>query len=127
MERFVHWAVQQGRLHKLHHFANEILVKIELEQGNWVIIGRVVIRNGDGDRQKVVAEIIYDEDVVLDHVDMYNPGHWEGYLATVQGTLNVREKTIVALAANTYDGDASFGSLIAMPVNDIKPAPPTGG
>ena len=115
----VHAHQAAGTLH-LSHFADVILAKLELEVGSWVIIGRAVLYNSDGDPQYLTARLIHDANVVIDNVSLYSKRETRHCLA-VQATLKSRRRETVVLACNTYDGNAEFGSLIAFKVDDVIP------
>ena len=99
-------------------FADVVVAKLELEAGAWVIIGRAVVHNGDGDHQHVTARIVHDANVIIDNVNVYADGHKEHCLAA-QATLKSRRPETVVLACNTFNGNAKFDSLIAFKVDDV--------
>src|SRR5436853_6713455 len=82
----VHGTQQQGYI-DLKHFADVIVVKLELDKlGHWVIFGRVLIDNFDGDSQAISARIVHDANVVIDRIEIYADGKTRNCLA-VQATL----------------------------------------
>jgi hypothetical protein len=111
---------QQGVIN-LHHFTDMIVVKLELEKlGHWVIFGRVLIDNFDGDSQTIAAKIIHDANVIIDEIDIFADGKTRNCLA-VQATLKSNRPETVVLACSTYNGIAEFGSLIAFNVDNLMP------
>ena len=104
----------------LFGFADVVVAKLELEAGVWVIIGRAVVLNGDGDPQFVTARIVHDANVIIDNVSVYAHGVTRHCLV-VQATLKSRRPETVVLACNTFKGTAEFGSLIAFKVDDVVP------
>jgi hypothetical protein len=42
----------------LNNFNNTIIAKMELEEGNWFVLGRVVLGNGDTDFQAGTAQLV---------------------------------------------------------------------
>ena len=80
----VHAKQQQGVL-QLNHFTDIIVVKLELEQGSWVIFGRVLVDNFDSDDQTITAKIIHDANVIIDEIDIY-AGEKTRHCLAVQAT-----------------------------------------
>jgi hypothetical protein len=113
-------ATQTGGPVGLSGFADVVVAKLELEIGAWVIIGRAVLFNADGDHQAVTARIIHDANVIIDDVSVYAQGGNRQCLA-VQATLKSRRPETVVLACNTFSGNVEFGSLIAFKVDDVSP------
>ena len=104
----------------LSHFVDVIVATLELELGVWVIIGRAVVFNKDGDSQSVTARIVHDGNVIIDNVSIYADEISKHCLA-VQATLKSRRPETVVLACNTFDGIVHSGSLIAFKVDDVEP------
>jgi hypothetical protein len=105
---------------ELHGFADVIVTKLELEMGVWVIVGRVVIKNTDGDNQMVTAKIVHDANVIIDHVTIWAPSATQHCMA-VQATLKSRRPETVVLMCNTFSGHVFSGSLIAFKVDNAVP------
>ncbi|SAL06209.1 hypothetical protein AWB78_07940 [Caballeronia calidae] len=61
---------------QLHNFSDTVVVKLELtrEGGKWVITGRAIVRNWDGDVQGATAKIVHDTNVVIDEVSAFLTG-----------------------------------------------------
>jgi hypothetical protein len=116
----------------LHNFADFPVTLFELDVGAWVIFGRAIVYNGDGDGQWVSAKIITTDmpaspgapgpppTVTIDHVRLYADADTRHCLAA-QATLKLRDRKVVSLMCNTFKGEATFGSLIAIKVDDITP------
>jgi hypothetical protein len=111
----------QPALLNLNHFADVIAVKLELEKGGpWVIIGRAIVHNHDGDYQAVTAKLVHDANVVIDNVKIWAPGKTR-YCVALQTTLKSTRPETIELVCNTFDGDVEFGSLIAFNVDKVVP------
>jgi hypothetical protein len=93
----------------LQHFAQEIVVKLELkplrEVTRWVIFGRVLVDNFDGDSQDVTARIVHDANVVIDYINIYADGKTRNCLA-VQATLEtpMTTRAVTSLAVPAPSG-----------------------
>ena len=122
---------EQSAAKSLAAFQDTAVAELELEIGAWVIFGRAVLNNADGDKQLVSATIYAAEfpaipgdpfppGVRIDHVRLTADGKTEHCLAA-QATLKLRIRKRISLACATFDGGASFGSLIAFKVDDIAP------
>ncbi|CAN7757879.1 hypothetical protein LJR296_006853 [Cupriavidus necator] len=104
----------------LHNFADTIVAKIELVGGGkWVIMGRMILGNGDGDYQGATAKLVHDANVVLDHAEIQLKGGIRTCMY-LQSCLIVKEREVITLECNTYKGEASCASLIAFNVDDIQ-------
>ena len=102
----------------LQHFNDEIVVKVELREGTWILMGRVIIENRDGDSQWTTAKLVHDANVVLDEVRAYTPGGAPSPLYLQAGLTGEGNQT-VTLECNTYAGGALYGSVIAFNVDRI--------
>lgn len=104
----------------LHNFADTIIVKIELARGGkWVIMGRALLGNGDGDYQGATAKLVHDANVVIDQANIWLNGGNRTCMY-LQGCLVAKEREVITLECNTYKGEASWGSLIAFRVDDVE-------
>lgn len=111
---------------QLHHFNDEVVVRLALpaeKVGIWMLIGRVLIWNGDGDQQAANARLTTDDGAtVLDLVDdLYLPFNTPTPVS-LQGFLG-RERpaeSIVDLRCSTYNGVANWGKLFALLVDDVR-------
>jgi hypothetical protein len=103
----------------LNNFADNIVAKMHLEEGNWVIFGRVFVRNLDSDRQYATVRLVHDANIDLDTVVQY-PGPGEIVCYSMHGMLTVREKETVTLNCNSYFGIAQDASVVAIKVDAIS-------
>ena len=99
-------------------FVDTEIVKIRIGQGHWVILGRVMIHQTDGDFQWIRAKILHDQNVVLDQIGYQVRPGWNGCLA-LQATLLSKERQSITLECHTYSGFAYSGSLVAFSVDSI--------
>lgn len=102
----------------LQHFGNEIVAKMELEpskgeETQWLILGRVVLTNADGDRQDATARLVHDTNQVLDEVRLYID-YLDSHCVYLQAGLRATERETVTLECNTYNGAAGRASLVAI-------------
>jgi hypothetical protein len=115
----------------LSQFSDVEVAFFDLDVGAWVIFGRAVVANMDGDKQYVAAKIFaanipaapgapFPPGVIIDHVRLYVDGDTEHCL-TAQVTLKSRQRKRISLACASFKGYARFGSLIAFKVDDITP------
>jgi hypothetical protein len=112
---------------QLHHFNDDVVVRLALpaeKLGVWMLIGRVVISNGDGDQQLGSARLTTNDGAtVLDLVDdLYLPFNTPTPVS-LQGFLRPGEagEPIVDLRCSTYNGVANWGKLFALLVDDVRP------
>lgn len=103
----------------LNNFNSTIIAKMKLTEGNWVILGRVVLGNGDGDYQSGTAQILHDANVVIDQALLWLLGG-ERVCISLQGTLSARGDETITLNCNTYKGEASSAALLAFKVDQIS-------
>jgi hypothetical protein len=103
----------------LNKFADNIVAKLHLETGSWVIFGRVFVANLDGDKQYATVRLVHDANVDLDSVVQYIES-WDHVCYSMHGMLNVREKETITLNCNTYYGTAQDASIVAIKVDTIS-------
>jgi hypothetical protein len=114
----------------LLQFTDYAVAGFKLEAGAWVIFGRAVVTNGDGDAQWVSSKIMVFDDppdpdlpnpapVTIDHVRLYADGG-TSHCLTAQATLKARQRKLISFTCATFKGEATFGSLIAFKVDDIS-------
>jgi hypothetical protein len=104
----------------LKHFNDEIVAKMELvDEGRWILMGRVALRNGDEDSQFGTAKLVHDANVAIDKLTI-NVRGYATVIFFLQAGLIVSGREVVTVECNTYYGDASAGSLIAFKVDNIE-------
>src|SRR5262245_23295580 len=107
----------------LMNYLDEVVVKIELSQGDWIVWGRVVLFNKDGDDQPFTAQLCGDVGVsdvgVIDDVGYRIEGEGAETLS-LQGGVSLRRTETVTLQCNTYRGSALQGSIVAVKVDAIE-------
>lgn len=84
-----------------------------------MIMGRAIVRNWDGDVQGATAKIVHDTNVVIDEVSAFLLGG-ENACFLLQACFVAKEREVIALECNTYNGEASFCSLIAIKVDAVE-------
>jgi hypothetical protein len=78
-----------------------------------------VLGNGDGDYQSGTAQLLHDANIVIDQALLWLLGGARVCVA-LQGTLTVKRHETITLNCNTYKGEASCASLIAVKVDAIS-------
>ncbi len=112
---------------ELQNYDDAVVLRLELPEeklGVWVLIGRVVLDNADGDKQGASARLTTrDGAVVLDRVDTYIPFNTPTPvpLQAFIRTEDLEGERIVDLRASTYNGGATDGRLFALLVEDVTP------
>lgn len=104
----------------LTNFNDTVGLRITLSRGNWVVFGRAVILNYDGEDQAANAQLrSLDGSNIMDRVDVRVPSLGDGCAETLplQGVLTVEKVDIVDITCATYKGRARQFSLIAMKVD----------
>jgi hypothetical protein len=110
----------------LANFNDVTVLRLELTRGLWVIMGRVVMGNDDGDGQNASARLTTaDGSIELDRADLRLDKGGEGSEAAVslQATLSTA-KQIVDIRCATFKGHARQASLIAFTVDQIEESNP---
>ncbi len=111
----------------LTNFHDTPLVRLTLGYGDWVVLGRVVFRNADGDPQDATAQLVATTaagavGVTLDDIRVRVPDGGGMQCVELQATYEARNRTSrVEMNCATYKGTASDGSLIAMQVDEVVP------
>ena len=102
----------------LQHFNDEIIAKIHLDDGNWILMGRCTLVNADGDKQYATAKLVHDANVVIDSVRLYID-YLDEVCVYLQRAFVAEGEQTITLECNTYDGATSYGKIIAFKVDAI--------
>jgi hypothetical protein len=83
----------------LNNNIDTVVARIQLFSGTWVIFGKVVIANFDGDPQNANAQMLaQDSNIILDQADFRIPGgNSFGQCIAMQGTLFVGQGNFAGL------------------------------
>jgi hypothetical protein len=108
---------------RINNFNKEIVVKLELPGADvgarWLLLGRVMMRNNDGDFQVGEAKLVHDANVELDTVK--GPINAEDIVCWVlTAGLISKDHQTVTLECSTYKGIAYEGTIVALSVDDIQ-------
>jgi hypothetical protein len=107
----------------LHNNNDVAVLRLALTEGIYVVVGRVVIRNFDGDGQEASARItVRDGSVISDRV-VVRIGGGEAQTLALQGTLKVNNGDIVDIRCSTFAGAAGHSSLSAIEVSRLLAGP----
>jgi hypothetical protein len=117
--------VKQGTSHGLQGFNDTIVAKLKLSDDlvglsdNWVLMARVLVRNGDSDPQNVTVKLVHDANVViLEDTHFLNHNDYVCiYLQTGFKTTGSRET--ITLECSTFLGGAENASLMALQVDEL--------
>ena len=106
---------------QLQNFNDEVVAKIHLtKHRDWILMASVDVLNADSDRQWATVKLVHDVNIVITEVKGYIDfiDDWCVYL---QAAFRLEEEgeAVITLECNTYNGAASYGSLIALRVDDI--------
>lgn len=107
----------------LEHFNDVVVLRLGVKEGNYVVFGRVVISNGDADRQNACARIaVRDGADLSDKVELSLQGGNISHCFYLQGTLRVDpgKTEIIDIRCSTFQGLASQFSLFAVQVGDLR-------
>jgi hypothetical protein len=109
----------------LNHFADQMVVQLTVrDSGKYVVFGRVVITNWDGDPQNASARLTtHDQATELDRADVRIDSKSCAQSISLQGTLILPSKTensIIDIRCSTYNGVAQEATLFAILVDDLK-------
>ena len=108
----------------LQNFNEVVLLRLGLaEPGEYVIFGRVVIRNDDGDGQNASARITtIDGTNLVDRADVRITGGGFSQTIHLQGTARVAQgqPVIADIRCSTFRGFASQSSLFALLVDQLR-------
>jgi hypothetical protein len=108
----------------LQHNNDVVLLRLSLnEPGLYLIFGRVVIRNDDGDAQAASARsTVKDGADLVDRTDVRIPGGQGTQALHLQGTARVNPGTteIVDIRCSTFRGFASQSSLLALQIDRLR-------
>src|SRR5689334_9541151 len=97
----------------LNNFGDVVVLRLGVQEGNYVVFARVKIENDDTDFQAATARITArDGSDLSDRVDVLIPGS-ASYAISLQGTLRVDpgKTEIVDIRCATFQGSASQSSL----------------
>jgi hypothetical protein len=117
--------VKQGISHGLSGFSDTIVAKLKLSADhvgigdNWVLMARVLVRNGDSDPQFVTVKLVHDANVVIleDRHFLNHNDYVCIYLQTGFKTTGAPET--ITLECNTFQGGAENASLMALQVDEL--------
>jgi hypothetical protein len=109
---------------QLRNFQDTVVARVRLQRGRYVVFGKVVLSNLDGDTQSARVQlaardggiILKENSVLLEHLPA---GNSQSIL--ILGTATVEDGAdIVDLRCATFDGEASQTSLVAIAVDDLR-------
>ena len=113
----------------LHNFADSVVLRIDLrptDVGKFVVFGRVVISNWDGDPQFAIARLTtLDGKTELDKVDV-RIGDWSNNPSqsiSLQAVLELGQPNadpIVDLRCATFRGNVQQATLFVIQMDDLK-------
>src|SRR6266536_5610474 len=106
----------------LGHNADQAVLRLAIGPGTYLVFGRVVVGNGDGDQQIAGARLTSKDGVnPMDAVQVRIPGGTAQTLC-LQGTLIVAPGStdIVDIRCGTFRGSAGQSSLFAIDVARLK-------
>jgi hypothetical protein len=102
----------------LSGFNDVILATIKLvDKGHWILTGRVLLFNVDGDSQFASAKLVHDGNMV--DVLSTRIRSFDRACVYVQAGVVDNGGGTVTLECNTFDGDAVSGSIVAIKVDHI--------
>lgn len=106
----------------LHNFTETIVHSIALTSGKWVVFGKVVVANSDGDAQNVSVKLRSHQSTVLDKVDLRIPGGSVGQSISLEAALTAPDATIIRIdiTCSTFAGQAYEAQLIAISVDQLE-------
>jgi len=121
----VAWATKPGT-QTLANFADTTIVRLRVaDSGKFVIFGRVVIHNSDGDPQNAAARLAtFDGATELDKVDVRigGAGDADSLSLSLQGLMvlpDALNSNVIDLRCATFAGVAREASLFALSVDEI--------
>jgi len=109
---------------QLRNFQDTVVARVTLQRGRYVVFGKVVLSNLDGDTQSARVQlaardggiILKENSVLLEHLPN---GNSQSIL--ILGTATVEDSAyIVDLRCATFDGEARQTSLVAIAVDDLR-------
>ena len=109
---------------QLRNFQDTVVARVTLQRGRYVVFGKVVLSNLDGDTQSARVQlaardggiILKENSVLLEHLPN---GNSQSIL--ILGTATVEDSAdIVDLRCATFDGEARQISLVAIAVDDLR-------
>src|SRR5262245_10521739 len=108
----------------LHHFNDTVVVKLKLQddadEGPWLLMGRVLVWNVDGDPQGASVKLVHEQDVVLEELLLeLAPRDFPEQCYVVRAGLISSGHDIITLQCSTYNGTARNGSIVAWKVGRI--------
>jgi hypothetical protein len=123
---------QRGGIVSLHNFADTQILQLEVrDAGKYVVFGKVVITNGDGDNQNASARLTtFNGATEIDRADVRigAHGHADSLAISLQATLTLPSpqgappaNNIIDMRCATFSGSAREAALFAILVDDLNP------
>ena len=107
----------------LHNFNEVSVLKIVLDYGTWVVFGRAVIGNYDGDPQNAHAKLrAFGAGDIIDYIDVRISDDACAESVKLQGIFKAEKGQQVEMVCETYKGNVHDGSLIAIQVDSAHPS-----
>jgi hypothetical protein len=108
----------------LNNFSDTAVVRLRVDDaGKFVVFGRVIIVNWDGDSQNASAKLTtLDGLIELDRSDVRISGDGISLSISLQGTLTLPSKdgnNIIDIRCSTFKGLAQEATLFAIDVDEI--------
>lgn len=110
----------------VHNFDDQVIVRLALPAekiGVWMLLGRALIFNNDGDAQDASARLTANDGAIeLDRVDDMRIPSTSGQPVSLLGFLRPEHpaEPIVDLRCSTYNGTVNWGKLYALLVDDVR-------
>jgi hypothetical protein len=106
----------------LNNFNDVVVLRLQVKPGTYVVFGRVVILNQDGDPQNASARVTSkDGSNLIDKVEVRIPGRTTRSSVSLQGTVRVDQTDLVDIRCSTFNGQATNSSLFAIEVSQLNP------
>jgi hypothetical protein len=115
----------------LEEFEMTKVVSLDLTNSPFLIIGKVVLDNADGDPQNAHVQLRRQDGedfVTMDEtvVRLFDAGKPNRVAASVQVGVDLQIPTVVELACGTHDGNASQAQLAAIKLDFLNNDPAKG-
>ncbi|GAA3113702.1 hypothetical protein GCM10010520_67210 [Rhizobium viscosum] len=105
----------------LGHFRETPILSIQLATGSWMLIGRVLVANTDGDPQLATAAFKVRSALTFpDRLDRTINAN-SLFTFPLMGVLDLPSDDTVDLVAATFEGEAVHCSIMAVPVDELDP------
>jgi hypothetical protein len=101
----------------------QTIIRLGVGPGTYLVFGRVVVANNDGDRQDVQARMTSkDGSALIDSVRVRLPPGLASQTLALQGTLVVQpnDKDVIDIRCSTFRGFASQSSLFTIEVAQFR-------